>query len=243
MSDVLEPAALPEGLSIPDEEWHQTPVRVRLVVLALLKRLETLEARVHQNSSNSSRPPSTDAPSTKRQRRMKAAKHRRPGAKPGHPVHQQMLLEPTATVAIFPDVCACGHAGFANLIPYHTHQVIELPIIHPEVTHWMLHQGRCLWCGNLCKASLPSEQVSEYGPRLTGCIGEMAGIVGASRSAVQDLCASVLGISLSKGAIQKLVDRVSEAIVPHYDTMGQVARTAPVNYIDETSWLVHGDRH
>jgi hypothetical protein len=26
-------------------------------------------------------------------------------------------------------------------------------------------------------------------PRLTGCIGEMAGIVGASRSAVQALCA------------------------------------------------------
>ena len=40
-----------------------------------------------------------------------------------------------------------------------------------------------------------------------------------------------------------MVDRVSEAPAPHYDTIGQVARTAPVNSIDETSWLVHGDRH
>src|SRR5262245_21000427 len=40
-----------------------------------------------------------------------------------------------------------------------------------------------------------------------------------------------------------MVDRVSAAIVPHYDTIGQVARAAAVNYIDETSWLVHGDRH
>jgi transposase len=38
-----------------------------------------------------------------------------------------------------------------------------------------------------------------------------------------------------------MVDRVSEALLPHYDMIGQVARTAPVNYIDETSWLVHGD--
>jgi hypothetical protein len=66
-----------------------------------------------------------------------------------------------------------------------------LPVMHPEGTHWIPHQGRCLSCGTLCKASLPSEQVSGYGPRLTGCIGEMAGIVGASRSAGQDLCASV----------------------------------------------------
>jgi len=70
----------------------------------------------------------------------------------------------------------------------------------------------------------------------------MAGIVSTSRSAVQDLCASVFSIPFSKGAIQKMVDRVSEAIVPHYDLIGQVARSAPVNHIDETSWFTHGDR-
>jgi transposase len=77
---------------------------------------------------------------------------------------------------------------------------------------------------------------------LTGFAGELAEIVGASRSAVQDLCASVFGTPLSKGVIQKMVDRVSEAIVPHYTAIGEVARTSLVNYIDETSWLLHGDR-
>ena len=67
-------------------------------------------------------------------------------------------------------------------------------------------------------------------------------MVGASHSAVQDLCASVCGIVLSKGAIQKMLDRVSEAILPHYTAIGEVARTALVNYIDETSWLMHGER-
>jgi hypothetical protein len=63
----------------------------------------------------------------------------------------------------------------------------------------------------------------------------MAGIVGASRSAIQDLCASVFGLSLSKGAIQKMVHRVSAAIMPHDTAIGEVAHAAPVNYIDETS--------
>jgi transposase len=126
-------------------------------------------------------------------------------------------LDPTIAVPLFPQQCSCGQSGFAELLPYHTHQVIELPVIRPTVTHWMLHQGRCLSCGTLCKASLPAGQASGYGPRLTAFVGEMAGMVSTSRSAVQDLCASVFSIPLSKGAIQKMIDRVSEAIVPHYD--------------------------
>jgi transposase len=173
---------------------------------------------------------------------MPAADRRKPGAKPGHPGHPQVLLEPTTTVALFPGACTCGQSVFADLTPYHTHQVIELPVIRPEVTHWRLHQGWCLSCGRQCKATVPADSASGYGPRLTGFVGEMAGIVGASRSAVQDLWASVFSIALSKGAIQKMVDRVSEALVPHYTAIGAVARTALVNYIDETSWLLHGDR-
>jgi transposase len=215
---------------------------VRLVMRTLLQRLEALEARLNQNSSNSSRPPSTDMPATKRQRRRPAAERRKPGGKPGHPGHPQVLLDPTATVALFPEGCSCGHREYSELTLYHTHQVIELPVIRPDVTHWCLHQGQCLSCGKLCKATVPADQVSGYGPRLTSFVGEMAGIVGASRSAVQDLCSSVFGLPLSTGAIQKMVDRVSQAIMPHYTAIGEVARASLVNYIDETSWLTSGDR-
>jgi transposase len=146
---LLDPVPLPDGLSIPAEDWHQTPTSVRCQVLCLLKRVDALEARLNQDSSNSSRPPSTDSPSKKRQRRTKAAERRKPGAKLGHPDHQQVLLEPTSSVSLFPDACACGHRGFAEVTRYYTHQVIELPVIRPEVTHWMLHQGQCLSCGTL----------------------------------------------------------------------------------------------
>jgi transposase len=240
---LLDPMPLPDGLGIPAEDWHQTPTSVQQQFLSLLKRVEALEARVNRDSSNSSRPPSTDSPATKRQRRTQAAERRKPGGKPGHAGHPQVLLAPTSSVSLFPRACACGHGEFAEVVLYHTHQVIELPVIRPEVTHWMLHQGRCLACGTLCKAALPAEHASGYGPRLTGFVGEMAGMVGASRSAVQDLCASVFSIALSQGAIQKMVDRVSEALVPHDTAIGEVARTSLVNYIDETSWLLHGDRH
>jgi transposase len=64
VSDGPVPTSLPNGLDIPAEDWQQTPHSVLLVVLALLKRLAALEERLNQNSSNFSRPPSTDAPAS-----------------------------------------------------------------------------------------------------------------------------------------------------------------------------------
>jgi transposase len=114
--------------------------------------------------------------------------------------------------------------------------------MRPDVTQWLLHHGRCLAWGALGKASLPSGQLRGDGPRLTGCIGAMAGMVGASRRAGQALCASMCGILLSTGAIQKRVDRVSAAIVSHDTARGQGVRPSLVHSMDETSWLQHGDR-
>jgi hypothetical protein len=59
VSDPHDPALLPDGLDLPAAEWQQSPLSMRLLVLTLRKRMETLETRLHQNSANSSRPPST----------------------------------------------------------------------------------------------------------------------------------------------------------------------------------------
>jgi transposase len=118
--------------------------------------------------------------------------------------------------------------------------VIEFPEIRMEVTHFVLHEGRCLQCGRRNKAEVPAGHATGYGPRLTALIGEVAGTQGSSRSTVQEFCSSVLGISISKGAMQNVIDRVSEAIRPHYEAIGEVARRAEVNYVDETSWLRNG---
>ena len=109
MRDGLDPAPLPEGLGLAAEDWQQTPTSVQQQFLCLLKRIEALEARVNRDSSNASRPPSTDSPAKKRQRRTPAAERRTPGGTPGHAGHPQVLLDPTASVSLVPSVCPCGH--------------------------------------------------------------------------------------------------------------------------------------
>jgi transposase len=51
-----------------------------------------------------------------------------------------------------------------------------------------------------------------------------------------DFCHTVLNIPVSLGAVQKLIDRVSSAILPHYEAIATLARQARVGYIDETPW-------
>jgi transposase len=236
---------LPTGLALDAASWEQTPLVVRQAVVHLLdvihqqaERIAVLEARVSQNSRNSDRPPSSDPSYEKRTAR--AGVQGKPGAKPGHPGHHRTLLAPTEVIAVKPESCACGQWEFPATTPYYTHQVIELPEIQMAVTHVVLHATRCPRCGCLLKAELPPEYRYGYGPRLTALIGELSGGQRDSRTAVQEFCASVLGVPISRGAIQRMVDRVSEAIRPHYEAIATQARTAKVNYIDETAWYQHG---
>jgi transposase len=139
-----------------------------------------------------------------------------------------------------PPACACGQTGFLDTSPFYTHQVIELPDFNMIVRHFVLHEACCPQCGKVSKAQVPPEACAGYGPRLTALIGELSGSQRESRSAVQEFCTSVLGVPISRGAIQRAVDRVSEAIRPHYEAIAEQARRGMVNYIDETAWYQHG---
>jgi transposase len=83
---------------------------------------------------------------------------------------------------------------------------------------------------------VPIEYTTGYGPRLSAIIAVLAGSHGDSRFIIQDFCASVLGFSISLGAIQKVLDRTSEAILPHYEAIGDKARQAESNHVDESTW-------
>jgi transposase len=223
------------------QDWEHTPAAVQAYVhtlqdelTQLRTRVEALEARLTQTSMTSHRPPSSDSPYKKP--RHRATMPRKAGGKPGHAGHRQVLLPPTAVHDLRPERCPCGNTTFAATRPYYTHQVLELPPIELEVQHFVLHQGWCTTCGTEHKAHVPPEHATGYGPRFSALMGELAGTYGNGRRMVQTFCASVLRVPISLGAIQKVLDRVSQAIDPYYAVIARQARQAPVNYIDETPW-------
>ena len=136
--------------------------------------------------------------------------------------------------------CSCGCKKFKWVKTFYTHQQIELPQIELDVTHYVLHKGCCSRCGKTVSAKLGPEQRFGYGPRMSALIAELSGMQGTSRKAVIQFLDSVFGPPISIGAVQKVIDRVSNAMAPAYDKIGQTSRSQKVGYVDETSWFKAG---
>jgi len=222
----------------PRDEWEQVPPGVRAYIATLQQRLAQLEVRLDRNSKNSNQPPSADSPFQKPASSEKKAPGR-PGGRKGHKGHHHAFLAPDRVVNLLPERCTCGGSEFADLTVYYTHQQVELPEIKPEVTHHCLHEGTCTTCGRAVQASrnqIPPVERCGFGPRLTAFVALMAGILGASRRDIQRLLADVFAIPASLGGVQKTIDRASDAVEPHHQAIGEIARSAPVNHVDETSW-------
>jgi transposase len=172
MESLSKPTNTVWSFPFTPQDWEQTPLVVQAYVRTLhdqveqlQDRVEMLEARLTQNSTTSSRPPSSDAPFKKPRRHMTSTTPRKAGGKPGHRGSRQGLLAPPSVVEVRPEPCVCGNTAFAGTSPYYTHQVIELPPIAMEVTHWVLHQGWCQACGRWSHAHVPAEHATGYGPR------------------------------------------------------------------------------
>ena len=236
-----EPAKIErEALQELSKESLISIILIQCEQLASYKaHIDFLEAKLNTNSSNSSKPPSSDNPFTKATNSV-SEKKGKPGGKLGHKGFRQQFMEPNIIKPLHPDVCACGSSSFVKAEPYYTHQYIEFPEIHLDVTHFVLYREECSCCGKINRALIPSEFQSGYGPRLSALIAELAGSHGDSRSIIQNFCTSVLGFSISLGTIQKVLDRVSEAVAPHYKTIGEQVRQQAVNHVDETSWRLKG---
>ena len=233
------PDAIPP-LGISVEDWAATPVAVRVLVMELLQRVVKLEARLKQTSQNSSKPPSSDPPSTK----LRAAKEptgRKLGGQPGHEGHGRKLKpesEVDQIVDVRPEQCGqCGTLLLGDDEDPERHQVTDFPRITPVVTEYRRHCLRCVACGARTQAPWPVTMPSgSFGPRVQATVGYLTGRMGASQREVQEILATLCQTEVSVGSIATLEHAVSAALAAPVAEAEQYVQRQPVRNADETSW-------
>jgi transposase len=118
-----------------------------------------LEKRLNKNSSNSSKPPSSDGLKRTKSQRPTNSGHK-PGGQPGHPVqtlHQSQT--PDITVAVPLDTCPecrtdrCDQPAAGEEI----RQVFDLPPIKMQVTEYRAQRKVCPNCGRSMTAGFPAD--------------------------------------------------------------------------------------
>lgn len=247
------------------EEFEQIAIEggepARELVIALLEqvsqiplqaaRIEELERRLSRNSSNSSKPPSSDEPKSRAERRRKARQAfkrsmRKSGGQPGH---KGKTREPVAPERVderlehLPQVCGCGHTFDGSETQSGDpviHQQYELPVIEPLVLEHLRIRLECPCCGKANLAELPKPALAGFGPRLDAHIAMLAGVMRLSRSDVRRVVEEVFGVPASMGAIDNAIMRMSDVLADPWAELQNAIRQAEVVHADETGWRLAG---
>lgn len=235
----------PELPEVSDEDWAKTPPSVRRLVGALVARIEHLEREVAdlreklgKNSSNSSKPPSSDPPGAAPNKPAKGSKKKR-GAQKGHRGHSRQRLTPDKAIDCAPSHCGrCRRSldGCKDPDPV-WRQVFELPPIRPEVTEYRTHSIECPDCHHVTVGQEPADAPqSGYGDRLHALVSLLTGRFRQSKRLAVEMLAEIFGIPMATGSVSKSERRMAAALEAPYTEAHAAAKAAPVVHADETSW-------
>jgi transposase len=221
-------------------------------VLALLEAMQAhidrltaqvadLQAQLNRNSTNSSQPPSADAPAARARRPQRPSSGRKPGGQPGHAYAERPLLPEDRVdevVVVKPEVCAHCHAPLAGDDPwYGCHQVTELPPLRPVVTEYRLHTLTCTQCGQQTAAPLPpGVPTRSFGPRLQATVAVNSGCYHLSKRQTQQQLQDSYGVTLSLGAISDLEQATSAALAAPVEEARHSLHSQDDVHLDETGW-------
>ncbi len=201
--------------------------------------VERLRVRLRQNSTNSSRPPSLDAPWVRRYMHRQPS-GRRPGGQPGHEKHERALVpveQVSRVVEVVPEQCPkCQHALSGPPQALERYQVTEIEPLVAHVTEYRCHTLECPGCGQRTTAQLPAQAQSAFGERLGALVCLLMGMYRLSRRQVQSLLEQVLGVSLSLGMVSKLSQEMSQALEPPVHQAEAFLREQGALNVDETGW-------
>ena len=218
----------------------EAQVAVSALVASFERRIAGLEERLNTNSTNSSKPPSSDGPAVKRRPPVPATGKKR-GGQPGHRRVVRPLVPPERlreTVACKPTQCrGCGHVLHGDDPEPYRHQVAELPPILPQVDEYQLHRLSCSRCGKHTRAALPpGVPTGAFGPRLRAVLAVLVGGYRLGKRPVKRLVSDLLGLSISIGSIARLERRCTAELRAAVEELREYVRAADSGHIDETSW-------
>ena len=202
-----------------------------------------LRSRLGQNSQNSGKPPSSDAPGTTSSKTKPSGKSR--GGQPGHPGKTRRLLPPdrvTKLSTLHPRKCKC--CGSKNLVDPgvdpRVHQTVDMPKPVLDVHETRMHAGDCADCGERTWATLPQgTQIHLLGPNISAFVALLISMR-VSRREVQMLLADVFELPVSLGALSESEERIGDALEPSYDEALEHARSRSVKHLDASSWYIAG---
>lgn len=222
-----------------DERVAATRCANCAVLEARIAELEARLAKLEKNSSNSSKPPSSDIvkpPATAKNQRSR----RKRGAQSGHPKHERPAFSPEDLDCIrdyqFERCPDCDGPLEVLDEPARVLQQIDIVARPTKVTEHRSRICRCPKCRKEFTQPIPRavRKAGLVGSRLTALIGYLKGACHCSFSTIRTFLQDVIGVSISRGQLRKVCGKVARGLDPGYrDLLAALPAQERLN-VDET---------
>ena len=212
----------------------------------LTVRVADLERRLGLDSSNSSKPPSSDGPghAPRRTQSLRERGLKQPGGQPGHPgKHLKRSERVDHTIMHRPARCGrCRTALEGELRELvGRRQVFDLPAPAPLfVTEHQLYRCKCSGCGEVTTGSFPPEVRApvQYGVRLAAVVTYLSAGQFLPEDRLGQILTDLFGVTISAGTIGQMIARAASRTQDFATAVCEKIRQAPVKHLDETGFWV-----
>ena len=244
------------GLRQENTELRAELGELKNMVVALTERVGELERERAADSSNSSRPPSSDAPWAKKPAKKRSSRvrsGRKPGKQPGAASSSRGLVDdPDERLEIQPDRCTSCDTSLdeAQECGRQRRQVVDIrPVPPPKVTEYQRVSKVCPCCGKVTTPGWDDEAVPVEHADTVAAPGSPVRIgpetlaraalltcahflpVGRARDLLEKLCAIEVSTGFLAGIRGRAARRLEKKFLHH---MRALLAGAPVLHADET---------
>lgn len=216
---------------------------------ALQKRVEALEARLAQNSGNSSKPPSSDGYNKPEPKSLRKKSGLSTGGQNGHPGSTLLPEGKPDFIVVHPlDRCPCGCGADLRRQPVlrlEKRQVFDLPPQKLVVTEHRAEVKLCPASGREVSAAFPAgvNAPTQYGTRFNAWLVYLRGQQIIPLERISQMSADLFGRFVSEATIQSAVATAYHALAGFEARVADIIAQAPIAHADETGLRVAGKPH
>jgi transposase len=214
------------------------------VIDALTVEVAELRRRLGLDSTNSSKPPSSDGLKKPPPRSLRKASGRKPGKQRGAVGKTlRQVANPSEEFEYRPPACEACHASLADadVVGVQRRQVFELPEMRPRVIEHRVLSCRCD-CGAVSTGVAPVEVKApvQYGPGTAAVAIYLLVAHHIPFQRVVRIMSDLLGCAVSAGWVASLVARTATALTGFRARLRDALGRSTVVHFDETFVRVAG---
>lgn len=214
-------------------------------VKQLEAQLEKLERQVAKNSTNSSKPPSSDGVKKAAPKSRREKGKRKTGGQVGHEGETLKAVSHPDEMVVH-GLTHCGYCQHdlvkARVIGRVKRQVFDIPPLRLQVREHQAEVKVCPGCGQRQQAAFPAgvHAPTQYGPHLLAQAIYLHSYQLVPLARIREWFQDTLGHSPSEGTLQRALGQMSKAVAPALDAVYAGVTRSAVVHCDETGLRIAG---